>query len=149
MLAMTNDEKIEQFTTYTVEDFIKNEKVFLKFKIIAITQENIEGAAHLLCNLKDKENSYILVIADNSSGYGNHLCYQKQLRNSRSVTFYMPLKTPKDLSFLHLEKFLKKKNVMVNFFYKSYSFRFIDCVKLMNDSLDSLVDNLTWSLYNR
>ena len=149
MLAMTNDEKIEHFTTYTVEDFIKKEKFFLKFKIIAITQENIEGAAHLLCNLKDKENSYILVIADNSSGYCNHLCYQKQLRNSRSVTFYMPLKTPKDLSFLHLEKFLKKKNVMVNFFYKSYSFRFIDCVKLMNDSLDSLVDNLTWSLYNR
>ena len=149
MLAMTNDEKIEQFTTYTVENFIKKKKVFLKFKIIAIAQENIEGAAHLLCNLKDKENSYILVIADNSSGYGNHLCYQKQLRNSRSVTFYVPLKTPKDLSFLHLEKFLKKKNVMVSFFYKSYSFRFIDCVKLMNDSLDSLVDNLIWNLYNR
>ena len=146
---MTNDEKIEQFTTYTVENFIKKKKVFLKFKIIAIAQENIEGAAHLLCNLKDKEHSYILVIADNSSGYGNHLCYQKQLRNSRSVTFYVPLKTPKDLSFLHLEKFLKKKNVMVSFFYKSYSFRFIDCVKLMNDSLDSLVDNLTWNLYNR
>ena len=146
---MTNDEKIEQFTTYTVENFIKKKKVFLKFKIIAIAQENIEGAAHLLCNLKDKENSYILVIADNSSRYGNHLCYQKQLRNSRSVTFYVPLKTPKDLSFLHLEKFLKKKNVMVSFFYKSYSFRFIDCVKLMNDSLDSLVDNLIWNLYNR
>ena len=55
MLAMTNDEKMEQFITYTVENFIKKKKVFLKFKIIAITQENIEGAAHLLCNLKDRD----------------------------------------------------------------------------------------------
>ena len=36
----------------------------------------------------------------------------------------------------------------MKFFYTRYSLRFIDIARVMNDSLDSLVDNLTRYIYN-
>lgn len=52
----------------------------------------------------------------------------------------MLLKTLKGLSFLHLGKVLKKS--LKNFIQKLFIKIYIDSVRLMNDSLHSLVDNL-------
>ena len=49
--------------------------------------------------------------------------------------------------FLVRESFVKAKSDSKTF-SNSYSLRFIDSVRLMNDSLDSLVCNLTRNLYN-
>lgn len=51
------------------------------------------------------------------------------------------------LFFFCKERFEKEKS-NVEFFYKNYFLRLIDSARFMNNPLDSLVDNLTRSIYN-
>ena len=66
----------------------------------------------------------------------------------KSVTFYLLGKTLKSQSFWGVRKSFVKAKSKGKTFNKSYSLRFIDIVRLMNDSLDPLVDNSTRNLYD-
>ena len=66
----------------------------------------------------------------------------------KSVTFYLLGKMLKSQSFWGVRKSFVKAKSKGKSFNKSYSLRFIDIVRLMNDSLDPLVDNSTRNLYN-
>ena len=66
----------------------------------------------------------------------------KRKENTKKQQFLL-----KSSFFLVRKSFIKLKPDGETF-NKNYSLRFIDSARLMNDSLDSLVDNLACNLYN-
>ena len=98
----------------------------------------------LLIHIYDIKN-YIPLLPHNFSGYDNHLILPKLPKNMKRVTFYPLVKTLKGIYF-SIRKYLKSK--IGKIFSKSCSLTFNDGVRLMNDSLNSLVKNLRCSIYN-
>ena len=102
------------------------------------------GAAHSLCNLQYKIPSYILIVFHNLSGYDTHL-FIKGLADSVSGGAKMGViaKNNEDyITFLiNVEdnKYIDKDGEEHS---KEIELRFIDSVKFMSSSLDSLVNKL-------
>ena len=136
----------KQFVTYVEGHLIEKINISLKLKIIVITKEN-RGPALLVSNLKYKEHRDVPVWAYNSSRYVNHLILPRKQKSSKSVILCFDENTKSLIFFFCKERFEKEKS-NVEFFYKNYSLRLIDSARFMNNSLDSLVDNLTRSIYN-
>ena len=98
------------------------------------------GAAHSLCSLKYKIPSYIPVVFHNLAGYDAHL-FIKELANHGNMGVIAK----------NTEDYISSVNVEVDkYIYKNgeekpkeITLRFIDSIKFMSSSLDSLVNNLT------
>ena len=99
------------------------------------------GAAHNSCNLKYKKPKFIPVVFHNLSGYDSHL-FIKNLGFTDGTIDCIPNNDEKYISFT--------KNTVVGSYTNKegkdipikHKIRFIDSYKFMNDSLESLINNL-------
>ena len=98
------------------------------------------GAAHNFCNLKYKKPKFIPVVFHNLSGYDSHL-FIKNLGFTEGNIDCIPNNEEKYISFT--------KNVVGSYTNEEgkdkpikHKIRFIDSFKFMNESLESLVNNL-------
>ena len=99
------------------------------------------GAAHNYCNLKYKKPNVTPVVFHNLSGYDSHL-FIKNLGFTEGTIDCIPNNDEKYISFTkntvvgsYINKGGKDKDI-------KHKVRFIDSFKFMNESLESLVNNL-------
>ena len=111
------------------------------------------GAAHFSCNLQYKIPNYIPVVFHNLTGYDAHL-FIGELANyttdigviAKNIEDYISFSTK-----VEVDKYVDREG---NEKTKEIEFRFIDSIKFMSSSLDSLVNNLArgghefWGLEN-
>ena len=99
------------------------------------------GAAHSLCNLQYKIPSYILVVFHNLAGYNAHM-FIKELAKCGSKMGVIAKNKEDYISFsvsVEVDKYIDKNGEERS---KEIDLRFIDNLKFMSSSLDSLVNNL-------
>ena len=99
------------------------------------------GAAHSLCNLQYKIPSYIPVVFHNLAGYDAHM-FIKELVKHGSKMGVIVKNTEHYISFsvnVEVDKYTDKNKEERS---EEISLRFIDSIKFMSSSLDSLVNNL-------
>ena len=99
------------------------------------------GAAHSLCNLQYKIPSYIPVVLHNLAGYDAHL-FIWELSKYGSQMGVIAKNTEDYISFsikVEVGKYVDKNGEEHS---EEIDLRFIDSIKFMNSSLDSLVNNL-------
>ena len=77
-----------------------------------------------------------------------HLNSHKAVEKFKKCDFFFVGRKTEKPMFLGVRKSFVKTKLNCKTFDKCYSSRFIDIVRLMNDSLDSIIDNLTLHLYN-
>ena len=100
------------------------------------------GAAHTLCNLKYKIPTYITVVFHNLSGYDAHM-FIKELARLGSKMGVIDKNTEDYISFsvnIEVGKYINKNGEERS---KEITLRFMDSIKLISNSLDFLVNNLT------
>ena len=99
------------------------------------------GAAHSSCNLQHKIPNYIPVIFHNLTGYDAHLFIRELAKHVTGMGVIA--KNKEDyISFsikVEVDKYIDKDD---NECIKEMELRFIDSIKFMSSSLDSLVNNL-------
>ena len=98
-------------------------------------------AAHSSCNLQYKIPNYIPVVFDNLAGYDAHL-FIKELSKHTTGMNVTAKNTEDYISFsikVEVDKYIDKDG---NEHIKEMELRFIDSIKFMSSSLDSLVNNL-------
>ena len=99
------------------------------------------GAAHYLCNLQYKIPSYISVVFHNLAGYDAHM-FIKELAKHGSKMWVIAKNTEDYISFsvnVEVDKYINKNGEAHS---KEITLRFIDSIKFMSSSLDSLVNSL-------
>ena len=99
------------------------------------------GAAHSSCNLKYKVLSYIPVVFHNLTRYDAHL-FIRELAKYTTDIGVIAKNTEDYISFsikVEVDKYIDKSE---NEHIKEMELRFIDSIKFMSSSLDSLVNNL-------
>ena len=99
------------------------------------------GAAHSSCNLQYKIPNYIPVVFHNLAGYDAHL-FIRELAKYTTGMGVIAKNTEDYISFsikVEVNKYLDKEG---NERTKEMEVRFIDSIKFMSSSLDSLVNNL-------
>ena len=99
------------------------------------------GAAHSLCNLQYKIPSYIPVVFHNLAGHDAHM-FIKELAKHRSKMGVIAKNTEDYISFsvnVEVDKYIDKNREERS---EEITLRFIDSIKFMSSSLDSLVNNL-------
>ena len=99
------------------------------------------GAAHLLCNLRYKIPSYIPVVFHNLAGYDAHL-FIRELTKYMSCMGVIAKHMEDYISFsikVEVNKYIDKNG---NERVKEMELRFIDSIKFMSSSPDSLINNL-------
>ena len=99
------------------------------------------GAAHSSCNLKYKIPKYIPVIFHNLAGYDAHLFIRELAKHVTGIGV-IAKNTEDYISFsikVKVDKYIDKNG---NKRTKEMELRFIDSIKFMSSSLDSLVNNL-------
>ena len=98
------------------------------------------GAAHSSCNLKYKIPNYIPVIFHKLAGYDAHL-FIRELAKHVTGMGVIAKNTEDYISFsikVEVDKYIDKNG---NERTKEMELRFIDSIKFMSSSLDSLVNN--------
>ena len=98
------------------------------------------GAAHFSCNLQYKIPSYIPVIFHNLAGYDAHL-FIRELAKYTTGMGVIAKNTEDYISFstkVEVDKYVDKEG---NERTKEMEVIFIDSIKFMSSSLDSLVNN--------
>ena len=99
------------------------------------------GAAHSSCNLQYKIPSYIPVVFHNLTGYDAHLFIRELVKYTTGMGV-IAKNTEDYISFsikVEVDKYVDKEG---NKRTKEMELRFIDSIKFMSSSLDSLVNNL-------
>ena len=99
------------------------------------------GAAHFSCSLQYKILSYIPVVFHNLAGYDAHLSIRELAKYTTGIGV-IAKNTEDYISFsikVEVDKYIDKKG---NEQVKEMELRFIDSIKFMSSSLDSLVNNL-------
>ena len=99
------------------------------------------GAAHFSCTLQYKIPSYIPVVFHNLAGYDAHL-FIRELAKYTTGMGVIAKNTEDYISFsikVEVDKYVDKEG---NERMKEMELRFIDSIKFMSSSLDSLVNNL-------
>ena len=105
------------------------------------------GAAHSSCNLKCKIPNYIPVVFHNLAGYDAHL-FIRELAKHTTEMGVIAKNTEDYISFsikVEVDKYIDKNG---NERIKEMEQRFIDSIKFMSSSLDSLVNNLAKGVTN-
>ena len=98
-------------------------------------------AAHSSCNLQYKIPSYIPVVFHNLTGYDGHL-FIRELSKYTTGMGVIAKNMEDYISFsikVEVDKYIDKEG---NERTKEMELRFIDSIKFMSSSLDSLVNNL-------
>ena len=99
------------------------------------------GVAHSSCNLQYKIPSYMPVVFHNLTGYDAHLFIRELAKYTTGMD--VTAKNTEDyISFsikVEVDKYVDKEG---NERTKKLELRFIDSIKFMSSSLDSLVNNL-------
>ena len=98
------------------------------------------GAAHSSCNLQYKIPNYIPVVFHNLTGYDAHL-FIRELAKYTTGMDIIAKNTEDYISFsikVEVDKYVDKEG---NERMKEMELRFIDSIKFMSSSLDSLVNN--------
>ena len=99
------------------------------------------GAAHSICNLQYKIPSHIPVVFHNLAGYDAHM-FIWELAKHGSKMGVIAKNTEDYISFsvnVEVDKYIDKNGEERS---KEITLRFIDSIKFMSSSLDSLVNNL-------
>ena len=99
------------------------------------------GAAHSSCNLQYKIPSYIPVVFHNLAGYDAHLFIRELARYTTDIGV-IAKNTEDYISFsikVEVDKYMDREG---NEKTKEMELRFIDSIKFMSSSMDSLVNNL-------
>ena len=99
------------------------------------------GAAHSSCNLRYKNPNYIPVVFHNLAGYDAHL-FIRELAKYTTDIGVIAKNTEDYISFsikVEVDRYVDK---LGNEKIKEIELRFIDSIKFMSSSLDSLVNNL-------
>ena len=99
------------------------------------------GAAHSSCNLQYKISSYIPVVFHNLAGYNAHL-FIRELAKYTTGMGVIAKNTEDYISFsikAEVDKYINKNGDEQT---KEMELRFIDSIKFMSSSLNSLVNNL-------
>ena len=103
------------------------------------------GAAHSSCNLQYKIPNYVPVIFHNLAGYDAHL-FIRELAKYTTGMGVIAKNTEDYISFsirVEVDKYVDKYvNKEGNERTREMELRFIDSIKFMSSSLDSLVNNL-------
>ena len=100
-----------------------------------------QGAAHSSCNLQYKIPKYIQVVFHNLAGYNAHL-FIRELAKHVTGMDVIAKNTEDYISFsimVEVDKYINKDG---NERAKEMELRFIDSIKFMSSSLDSLINNL-------
>ena len=100
-----------------------------------------QGATHSSCNLQYKIPNYIPVIFHNLAGYDAHLFIRELAKHTTGMGI-IAKNTEDYISFsikFEVDKYINKNG---NERTKEMELRFIDSIKFMSSSLDSLVNNL-------
>ena len=100
-----------------------------------------QGAAHSSCNLQYKIPNYIPVVFYNFAGYDAHL-FIRELAKHITGMGVIAKKKEDYISFsikVEVDKYIDKDG---NECIKKMELRFINSIKFMSSSLDSLVNNL-------
>ena len=99
------------------------------------------GAAHSSCNLQYKIPNYIPVVFHNLAGYNAHLFIRELAKYTMDIGV-IAKNTEDYISFsikVEVDRYVDK---LGNEKIKEIELRFIDSIKFMSSSLDSLVNNL-------
>ena len=99
------------------------------------------GAAHSSCNLQQKIPNYTPVIFQNLAGYDAHLFIRELAKYTAGVGI-IAKNTEDYISFsikVEVDKYVNKEG---NERMKKMELKFIDSIKFVSSSLDSLVNNL-------
>ena len=120
---------------------IKVDSRYVKVRDHCHCSGKYRGAAHSLCNLQYKIPTYIPVVFHNLAGYDAHL-FIRELAKHGSKMGVIAKNTEDYISFsvnVEVDKYIDKNEEEHP---KEITLRFIDSIKSMSSSLDSLVNNL-------
>ena len=142
---------MERLTKSQIKEYKRATKCHICFKPFSEKKRKVRdhchysglyrGAAHFSCNLQYKIPSYIPVIFHNLAGYDAHL-FIRELAKYTTGMGVIAKNTEDYISFsikVEVDKYVDKEG---NERTKEMELRFIDSIKFMSSSLDSLVNNL-------
>ena len=102
------------------------------------------GAAHNICNLRDKVPKEIPVVFHNCSTYDYHFIIKELVQEFEGNFDCLGENTEKYITFsVPLKKKIENKNLEI-----TYKIKFIDSFRFMSSSLSKFVDNLSEGIYN-
>ena len=149
MTPLTTEEKIhsnKQKRCYICKkEFNNNDKKQQKVKDHCHCTGKYRGAAHNICNLRDKVPKEIHVVFHNGSTYDYHFIIKELVKEfdgnfdclgentEKYITFSVPLK----------KKIENKASIEIN-----YKIKFIDSCRFISSSLSKLVDDLSEGIHN-
>ena len=105
------------------------------------------GAAHSLCNLKNRKPNFTPALSHNLSGYDSHL-FITNLGFGEGNIDCIPNNEERYISFtkkIQVDSYINKKGETIALHHQ---IRFIDSFKFMATSLDNLVNNLPKDDFN-
>ena len=142
---------MEPLTKSQIKEYKRTTKCHIYFKLFSKKKRKVRdhchysglyrGAVHFSCNLQYKIPSYIPVIFHNLAGYDAHL-FIRELAKYTTGMGVIAKNTEDYISFsikVEVDKYVYKEG---NERTKEMELRFIDSIKFMSSSLDSLVNNL-------
>ena len=148
MISLTIKEEIyhnKQKICYICrKEFNKNDKKQQKVRDHCHCTGKYRGAAHNICNLRNKVPKEIPVVFHNSSTYDYHFIIKELVKEFDSNFECLGENTEKYLTFpVPLKKKIKNKDIEI-----TYKIKFIDSYRFMSSSLSKLVDNLSKGIHN-
>ena len=108
------------------------------------------GAAHDICNLRNKTPKEIPIVFHNGSTYDYHLIIKELAKDFKREFECLVENTEKYITFsVPIKKEITKKDKNSNnkIIKISYKIKFIDCFRFISTSLSDLVDNLSEGLH--
>lgn len=133
MKPLTLDEELRQLTDEICHICGKNLDLENRIRDHCHFSGNYRGPAHHVCNLHFKKPNFFPVFFHNFSGYDCHLLFKALNYTSGNINI-IPLNKEKYIS-LSKTIFLIEEGA-------SFSIRFLDSFRFMDESLDSLFTNL-------
>ena len=129
---------------YTQKEFDKSNKKHHKVRDHCRYTGKYRGAAHNICNLRDKVPKEIPVVFHNGSTYDYHFIIKELIKEYEGTFDCLGENTEKYITFsVPLKKEIENKNLEI-----TYKIKFIDSFRLMSSSLSKLVDNLSVLIVN-
>ena len=148
MISLTIKEEIyhnKQKICYICrKEFNKNDKKQQKVRDHCHCTGKYRGAAHNICNLRNKVPKEIPVVFHNSSTYDYHFIIKELVKEFDGNFECLGENTEKYLTFpVPVKKKIKNKDIEI-----TYKIKFIDSYRFMSSSLSKLVDNLSKGIHN-
>ena len=124
------------------KEFNKNDKQ--KVRDYCHYTGKYRGAAHNICNLRNKVPKEIPVVFHNGSRYDYHFIIKELVKEFEGNFECLGENTEKYITFsVPIKKKIENKNIEI-----TYKIEFIDSYKFMSSSLSKLVDNLSEGIHN-